>query len=184
MKAVVLALLLASCLSPAPARAPTPAEAEDFLAEVVRLARRGDLAALCDLGGGSCRDFIEQPGGRDVPPGAPRIVGGRTTPAAAGRVAGHVLELCGTDGAGEPYYAEMLVFFDFEGELRGIEPPYWLGTRISDDGEATIRTGKGCRSDRKRPTERAEAQVVRPFLALRTRSGLFGSPRHVKTGRS
>ncbi|CAN5567702.1 hypothetical protein BH23CHL10_BH23CHL10_06600 [soil metagenome] len=48
------------------------------------------------------------------------------------------MELCGTNAAGETYYSEMLVFFDFNGQLRGIEPEYWMGIRISGTNEAGL----------------------------------------------
>lgn len=141
MRAVVAAaLVLVACAAAVPAQPPTAAEAEGFLDEVVRVARSGDLEALCEMGGGSCGDFLDQPGGRDVPVTAPRVVGGRTIQPTSdrdgGRVGGYVLELCGTGPDGAPYSSEMLVFRDFHGELRGIEPVYWLGIRIADDGQA------------------------------------------------
>lgn len=142
MRGMLLALALAACTAQARPQPPSAAEAERFLDEVVRVARSGDLAALCDLGGGSCDHFLDQAGARKVPPGAPSVIGGRTVDPTsngpAGRVAGHVLELCGTGTDGMPYYSEMLVFRDFHGELRAIEPAYWLGIRISHDDQAGL----------------------------------------------
>jgi hypothetical protein len=142
MRVAVFALLLVACSSQPPARPPTAAEAEGFLAEVVDAARDGDFDALCDLGGGSCEDFLNEEGGRDVPETAPEIVGGRviqpTGNGAAGKVGGYVLEMCGQKANGQSYYSEMLVFFDFNGALRGIEPEYWMGIRISDNSEAGL----------------------------------------------
>lgn len=140
MRAVVVAALaLVACAPAVPAQPPTAAEAAGFLDEVVRVARSGDMAALCELGGGSCEDLLEQPG-RDVPATAPSIVGGRTirptSDGEGGRVGGYVLELCGTGADGARYSSEMLVFRDFHGALRGIEPVYWAGIRIADDGQA------------------------------------------------
>lgn len=141
MRFAVLALLLVACTQ-SPAPPPTAAEAEGFLAEVVDTARAGDFDALCDLGGGSCEDFLNEEGGREVPESPPEIVGGRviepTGSGAAGRVGGYVLEMCGQTADGETYYSEMLVFFDFNGELKGIEPEYWMGIRISDNNEAGL----------------------------------------------
>jgi len=139
--ALLALVLLAACTPSGPARPPTATEAEGFLAEVVRVARAGDFDALCDLGGGSCTDFLQESGGQNVPETAPTIVGGRViepTGVGAGRVGGYVLELCGTNAAGETYYSEMLVFFDFNGQLRGIEPEYWMGIRISETSEAGL----------------------------------------------
>lgn len=155
MRGIVLTLILAGCATAARPPPPTAADARRFLDEVVRVARSGDLAALCDLGGGSCDDFLDQPGGANVPPTAPTVVGGRTLqPApdeAGGRVGGYVLELCGTDADGTPYYSEMLVFRDFRGELRGIEPVYWLGIRITDGDQAGLHLDEApaseCRDD-------------------------------------
>lgn len=145
MKFVAIALLLAACVSQPPARPPTAAEAEGFLADVVATAADGDFDALCDLGGGSCEDFLNEEGGRDVPESPPEIVGGRviepTGTGAAGRVGGYVMEICGQKDDGQTYNSEMLVFFDFNGELKGIEPAYWMGIKISDDNEAGLNLG-------------------------------------------
>lgn len=139
MKLAVITLLLVACTSSVPARPPTAEEAEGFLTQVVAIALRDDFEALCAVGGGSCEDFLDQAGGRDVPDLPPEIVGGRviepTRSGAGGRVGGYVLEMCGVRSDGDHYYSEMLVFFDFNGELRSIEPPYWMGVRISDGNE-------------------------------------------------
>jgi len=138
---VVVAFLLSACGLTQPSPPPTSAEAEAFLARVVDVARSEDFLALCELGGGSCQDFLNEEGGRDVPAEPPEIVGSRViqpTGTGAGRVGGYVLEMCGTKDDGEPYYSEMLVFRDARGALKGIEPTYWMGIRISDDNEAGI----------------------------------------------
>ena len=51
-----------------------------------------------------------------------------------GRAGGYVLELCGQQANGEPYYSEVLVNRNVTGELRAIEPLYWIGIIIADDG--------------------------------------------------
>lgn len=149
--AVIAALSLAACTLSSPPRPPTEAEAEGFLAEVVAIARSGDFVALCEVGGGTCEDFLDQPGGREVPAEAPRIIGGRTiqptSEGGGGRVGGYVLEMCGTNADGAPYYSEMLVFFDFNGDLHGIEPTYWLGIRIADDNQAGRHLDEGSASE-------------------------------------
>lgn len=149
--AAVAVLILAACSPAPPSRAPTAAEAERFLAEVVAIARSGDFVALCEVGGGSCEDFLEQPGGREVPAAAPRVIGGRTiqptSEGGGGRVGGYVLEMCGTNADGAPYYSEMLVFFDFNGALHGIEPTYWLGIRIADEKQAGLHLDEGSASE-------------------------------------
>jgi len=142
VKLAVITLLLAACTATVPARPPTAAEAEGFLARVVDAAQSRDFEALCALGGGSCDDFLNEEGGREVPEPPPEVVGGRvvepTRIGGGGTVGGYVLEMCGTLADGETYYSEMLVFFDFNGQLRGIEPPYWMGIRISEDNEAGL----------------------------------------------
>lgn len=145
MKLAVITLLLVACTTSVPPRPPTAAEAKGFLAQVVETAREGDFEALCALGGGSCEDFLNLDGGRDVPDLPPELVGGRviepTRDGAGGKVGGYVLEMCGVRSDGGRYYSEMLVFFDFDGELRGIEPPYWMGVRISDGNDVGSRVG-------------------------------------------
>lgn len=140
MRIAVVGFLLAACSTSVPARPPTAVEAGDFLTQVVATAQSGDLEALCAMGGGSCEDFLNEQGGRVVPALPPEIVGGRvvepTRNGGGGTVAGYILEMCGEQDDGEKYYSEMLVFFDFNGELRGIEPPYWMGLRISDNNQA------------------------------------------------
>lgn len=136
--AAVLLLNACSLQQPSP---PTSAEAEAFLTHVVDVAQSGNFNALCELGGGSCEDFLNEQGGQEVPREAPEVVGGRIvqpTGDGAGRVGGFVLELCGTNARGEPYYSEMLVFSDFNGDLKAIEPTYWMGIRIADDNEAGL----------------------------------------------
>jgi hypothetical protein len=140
MRNALIGLLLTACTS-APARPPTAAEARTFLTHVISVAGSGSFDALCELGGGSCGDFLNEEGGQDVPEAAPRVVGGRViqpTGNGAGRVGGYVLEMCGTNDDGKLYYSEMLVFFDYNGQLRGIEPEYWMGIRINESNEAGL----------------------------------------------
>ena len=134
---VMLLTLAAACTAQQPAP-PSEADARALLDEIVETALSHDLEALCALGGGSCEAFLADPGGRDVPPDRPTVVGTRfVDPRPSGpraRTRGYVLELCGEDLDGDPYYSEMLVFRDFAGDLRAIEPLYWMGITIADDG--------------------------------------------------
>ncbi len=133
---VTLLALIAACTTQ---QAPPPSEAEAraFLDVIVETALRQDFEALCALGGGSCESFLADPGGRDVPSDRPTVVGIRFVDQRAGgprpRTGGYILELCGQDLDGDPYYSEMLVFRDFASELRAIEPLYWMGITIADD---------------------------------------------------
>jgi len=133
--ALIVALLAACTTQPPPP--PTEAEARAFLEVIVETALTEDLNALCDLGGGSCNEFIQQSGGSDVPLDPPTVVGTRRVEQETGgprpRTGGYVLELCGRNAAGDLYYSELLVFRDFGGELRSIEPVYWMGITITDD---------------------------------------------------
>jgi hypothetical protein len=136
LTSVMLLTLVAACTTHQPPP-PSEAEARAFLDEIVEAAVSRDFEALCALGGGSCESFLADPGGRDVPSDRPTVVGIRFVhPRANGprpRTGGYVLELCGRDLDGDPFYSEMLVFRDVAGELRAIEPLYWMGITIADD---------------------------------------------------
>ena len=141
---VTLLTLVAACTTQQPPP-PSEAEARAFLDEIVETAVRQDFEALCALGGGSCDSFLADHGGRAVPSDRPTVVGVRfvdqQTSGPRPRTGGYVLELCGRDLDGDPYYSEMLVFRDFAGELRAIEPQYWMGITIADDGSVGRRPG-------------------------------------------
>jgi hypothetical protein len=145
MRLVVLALVLCGCAATAPPTPPSADQAQAFLKQVVDTAKSGDFEALCELGGGSCQDYLDLEGGHQVPAAPPVIVGERVLQPSgtnSGRVGGRVLELCGLMDQGEVYYSEMLVFFDHNGKLVGIEPEYWMGIRISDDDSAGQHIGE------------------------------------------
>jgi hypothetical protein len=132
----MLLTFVAACTAQQPPP-PSEAEARAFLDEIVATALRQDFEALCALGGGSCESLLVDRGGRDVPPDRPTVVGIRFVDQQASgprpRTGGYILELCGLDLDGDPYYSEMLVFRDFAGDLRAIEPLYWMGITIADD---------------------------------------------------
>lgn len=124
---------LAACgLTNAPP--PTESEARAFLGRVADLASAGQLDEMCELGASNCARILERSG--EPPATPPTIVGFRAIEAVAtgeGRSPGGlVLELCG-ENRGETYYSEMLVFREDE-ELLAIEPVYWSGFVIEEDG--------------------------------------------------
>jgi hypothetical protein len=140
----MLLTLVAACTTHQPPP-PSEAEARAFLDEVVETALSRDFEALCDLGGGSCDSFLADPGGRDVPSVRPTLVGIRfvdkQTSGPRPRTGGYILELCGQDRDGDPLYSEILVFRNFAGELRAIEPLYWMGITIADDDSVGRASG-------------------------------------------
>ena len=153
---VLLLTTVAACALPggagtfSPAPAPSEAEAIAYLDEVVRIVRAGELDRLCELGGGTCRRSLED-GASSVPRTAPRLVGTvevPSTPNADGtwNAGGRLLQLCGVDGLGAPYYSEILVFED-AGRLIGREPVFWTGITI-----ATLPAVVGPASPRPCPT--------------------------------
>jgi len=126
--------LLAAC---APVAEPLPSESEArvLLDQVVALASAGQFEEMCALGASSCARILED-AASPPPTDPPSVVGTRRIqPDATGDVrssGGLVLELCG-ENQGETYYTEMLVFRE-NGELRAIEPVYWSGFRVAQDG--------------------------------------------------
>ncbi len=132
----MLLTLVAACTTHQPPP-PSETEARAFLDEIVATAVSRDFDGLCALGGGSCESFLVEPGGRDVPSDRPTVVGIRfveqQTSGTRPSTGGYVLELCGQDLDGDPYYSEVLVFRDVAGELRAIEPLYWMRITIADD---------------------------------------------------
>jgi hypothetical protein len=132
---LIAAALLATCAAPVAEPVPSELEARAFLDEVVTLASAGQFEEMCALGASSCARILED--AASPPPGdPPTVVGIRAIqPDTTGDVrssGGLVLELCG-DIQGETYYTEMLVFRE-NGELRAIEPVYWSGFRVAQDG--------------------------------------------------
>ena len=125
---------LAAC-APVGEPAPSEIEARAFLDEMVALASAGQFDAMCARGAGSCARILED-AASPPPTDPPAVVGNRTIqPDTTGDVrssGGLVLELCG-ENRGEIYYTEMLVFRE-NGELRAIEPVYWSGFRVAQDG--------------------------------------------------
>jgi hypothetical protein len=134
--ALLLVLAVAACTSAGPPAGtiPTIEEAQAHLAEIVRLARAGNFEEMCALGDGNCERILEVAGRDAVPRDPPTIVATRTVPTTSSSgqqsFGGVVFVLCGIDGRGDHYDAEMLVFHDGNG-LRAMNPVYWGRTRIA-----------------------------------------------------
>ncbi len=152
MAALMLAALGAACgrsLPPPPP--PTEAEARAYLDQLVGLITAGDLERFCEVAGGGCDGELRNAEAARVPTEPPRITGTRAIQprridATSWDRGGRVLELCGRDGLGEPYVAELLVFREGD-RLRAIAAPYWLGIRIADGPIAggEPKTAPACR---------------------------------------
>jgi hypothetical protein len=132
--------LAAGCAFPAghqdgPAPVPSEAEARSHFAQVVGLAMGGDFGGLCDLGDSNCRNILRDASEETVPPLPPRIVGTRVVePEIHGdtwSTGGFVLQVCGIDGHGKPYFDEVLVFNDGT-RLISTGTIYWSRTRIAE----------------------------------------------------
>jgi hypothetical protein len=137
---VMLALGVAAVLRPLPAAptAPSVAESQAVLGQLVALARSGDFERLCALADGNCRRLLEQAGSDRVPPTPPKVTSTRVIApdAGTGALGGLVLSVCGTDAYGADYRSEVLVFRDGPG-LRAINGVYWDGVTIAA-GSTTI----------------------------------------------
>ena len=124
-------------LSAAPA-APSVAESQAFLQQLVALAQSGDFERLCALADGNCWRLLEQAGPDRVPPTPPKVTSTRVIApdAGTGALGGLALSVCGTDADGADYRSEVLVFRDGQG-LRAINGVYWDGVTIAA-GSTTI----------------------------------------------
>jgi len=122
-----------------PAPPPSEADARAYFATVVGLAMGGDFEGLCAVGSGTCEKQLRDAGRDAVPPAPPRIVGTREIQPRAvvggWSSGGRVLEVCGIDGRGDPYYDEVLIFHDGS-RLISFGTVYWSRTRISEDSTA------------------------------------------------
>lgn len=140
------ALLLAvACEAIEPVPAPSIEDAQGLLHEAEMLAQAGKWDELCELGAGNCERLLDD-AGRPAPAALPDVVGTRVQSATTGRHGGVVLEMCGVRDSGERYYTEVLVFRD-DGDLRAIEPIYWSGYVIAEDGQAGLRIGTSADED-------------------------------------
>jgi hypothetical protein len=127
----LLAAAMVGCGSTArTAPIPTEGEARGLLARIVAAAERRDFAALCSFGDPNCPDILEMAGIDRVPAVPPTVAGTRLVAPTQVSDGGLILQLCGTDGRGDPYATEMLVFTSASG-LRAIQPVYWSGMGIA-----------------------------------------------------
>lgn len=150
--AILGALLVASCsgvTAPPGTRIPTEAEAEALLSRAVEVVRSGQLGTFCDIGTSNCQRILDE-NRPAAPRDAPTIL--RSTvlrPESHGSgtsAGGRILEVCGTDGLGDPYRTAMLFFFDENDRLRITEPVYWSRMKVATG--STVRPdpspGAGC----------------------------------------
>jgi hypothetical protein len=136
---LLLAAVAVGCSIAAPGDGPMPppseADARAHLTTIVGLAMRGDFEALCAMGSGTCAADLRDAGRDAVPPIPPRIVGTRVVlPKEHGdswSSGGFVLQVCGIDGRGAPYFDEVLVFRN-GGRLMSIGTVYWSRIRIAE----------------------------------------------------
>ena len=143
LAAWLLAAVAAGCSigvpSDGPAPPPSEADARAYFATVVGLAMRGDFEGLCSVGSGTCEEQLRDAGRDAVPPAPPRIVGTRLIQPRAvvggWSSGGRVLEVCGIDGRGDPYFDEVLVFREGP-RLISIGTVYWSRIRIAESQTA------------------------------------------------
>ena len=144
----VLAAMLAGCVGASYTPAPIPSEAValGMLQEIVAVVESGDLGRLCEYGSGTCRKVLDMTEPGSAPRTGPIVLGSRvieSTPSADGSswsAGGRVLELCGRDGNGRPYYSEMLIFED-HGRLIAKEPTFWSRMTIAGSVDGRLATG-------------------------------------------
>jgi hypothetical protein len=130
---------------------PTQAAALELFNEIVAVVQSGDLNNLCRYGSGTCRKTLDTAEPGSTPRTRPVVVGSRidessTEDGETWSIGGRILELCGRDGNGRPYYSEMLIF-EADGRLIAKEPVYWVGMRIADSGDvggAVTPSPEGC----------------------------------------
>lgn len=150
--AILGAMLVASCAvltRPPGTRIPTEAEAEALLSRAVQLVQSGQLGSLCEFGTSNCQRILEE-SRPAAPRDAPSIMGSTVlSPEQHGSgmsVGGRIVEVCGTDGLGDPYRTAMLFFFDENNQLRITEPVYWSRMKVATG--STVRPdpspGAGC----------------------------------------
>jgi hypothetical protein len=128
--------LLVACSVAMPSRDPLPPppveDARAVLDEIIDAGIARDWEGLCANASGTCEGELD--GAEDrAPTTAPRVaaveVQQQQGDAGASTSGGVLFVLCGTDGLGDPYESEVLVFDDGTRLLAGAAV-FWLGTRV------------------------------------------------------
>lgn len=115
------------------AAAPDREQAEDILTQAGRLARSGDLDALCKLGyiDPMCRRHFAMFGGKAAVPKQPPMDlvtrGYLEQSPVSPDGNSYVLVLRGKDGLGCSFEHHFAVFYDENGDLKAKDPVYWTG---------------------------------------------------------
>ena len=135
---LAIATILVACVgAPAPPLSPPSEEAaRTYLDAAVSMVLAGDWARICTIGSATCDQMLRKANPAAVPVTAPTFLGSRVLEPEQGpdgiwTSGGRILELCGRDGIGQPYYSEMLVFQE-QGRLISTATPFWLGFRIAE----------------------------------------------------
>ena len=135
---LAIATSLVACAgAPAPPPSPPSEEAaRTYLDAAVSMVLAGDWARICSIGSATCDQILRKANPAAVPVAAPTVLGSRVLEPEQGpdgiwTTGGRVLELCGRDGMGQPYYSEMLVFQE-QGRLISTATPFWLGIGIAE----------------------------------------------------
>lgn len=136
MATVLVAIAACQPIGAASAPPPSEADARAYLDSVVALVQSGDLEAVCALGSGTCDAELRNADLARRPDEPPTLVGMEIVETVdhgggASDLGGRLLQLCGVDGSGDPYYSEMLVFRDASGKLISINTLFWLGSRVA-----------------------------------------------------
>jgi hypothetical protein len=135
--AVLIAATLAGCgvltHNDPPPPAPAVENARVLLDEVIDAGIARDFERLCAMASGTCEGELE--GAEDrAPTQPPRVVDVEVhEPIGDGdswTSGGVLFVLCGTDGLGDPYESEVLVFDGGAGSLLAAAAVYWKGTTV------------------------------------------------------
>jgi hypothetical protein len=115
---------------------PTDAQARQFLSQILDIARTKDFKALCWHGTAQCADnVVSLDAAATIPTTAPLVVGSRDVADANDNgtfyQGGRLLEVCGLDGEGTPYKANVL-FFGTDANFLAFEPYFWTGMSFTE----------------------------------------------------
>jgi hypothetical protein len=143
--------LVAACV-PIGAFTPPPPPSADaataFLDHLVTLVAESGAGAACSLGASTCPKSLRESDPATVPATPPRVIGTaviepKLRSDGAWDTGGRVLMLCGVDGLGRPYYAELLVFQDGT-RLIATNPLYWTGTCVAVNPVTSVTPDLPC----------------------------------------